>query len=134
MKTTNYFQTFIQVAEDCPAQAAAVPPHKDPPSVAELQFRMVYDHPYTYTSDEVLFRIHALRKNIPKGEQEAAQAVFFSKGQACFRASPLPKRYGWGVHYNEEGRMALYAVETPEYRKLAQDPALKQWKAMRNGK
>lgn len=57
---------------------------------------------------------------------------FFSKGQACFRASPLTKRYGWGVHSNAEGKIALYAVGSEEYQKLSEDQALKHLKAMRS--
>ncbi|MGN7760701.1 DUF6157 family protein [Paenibacillus sp. 22594] len=27
----------------------------------------------------------------------------------------MPKRYGWGIHYNREGKIALYGKESPEY-------------------
>lgn len=33
----------------------------------------------------------------------------------CLRASLLPKRFGWGVHYNTEGKISLYGKESPEY-------------------
>ena len=36
------------------------------------------------------------------------------------RASPLTKRYGWGVHHDAAGRMALYGVGTAEYRRFAE--------------
>ena len=35
------------------------------------------------------------------------------------RASPLPKKYGWGVHHDRAGRIALYGVESEEYRRFA---------------
>jgi hypothetical protein len=41
------------------------------------------------------------------------------------RLSMLTKRWGWGVHYDEEGRMALYGAETPEYRRLAVQSGLR---------
>ena len=57
---------------------------------------------------------------------------FFSKGQACFRASPLTKRYGWGVHSDSEGKIAIYPVESKEYKKLAGDENLTHLRAMRS--
>jgi hypothetical protein len=35
------------------------------------------------------------------------------------RASPLTKRYGWGVHHDAQGRMSLLALESEEYARFA---------------
>lgn len=131
MHTTNYFNTFIEIAEDCPTSAAEVPPQKgEAKSVANLQFELIEQHPYQYTSDEVIFGIHALRNGLANNEAE--KAAFFSKGQACLRASPLAKRYAWGIHHDAEGRVAIYPAESEEYQRLATDPNLKHTKAMRS--
>lgn len=133
MHTTNYYNTLIEIAEDSPTETAAIPPVKgDKKSVANLQFEMLYEHPYEFTSDDVLFTIHAERKEIPAEEFEEARALFFSKGQACFRASPLTKRYGWGVHSNAEGKIAVFGAETDAYQKLVADASIKKVKAMRS--
>ena len=133
MHTTNYFNTFIEVAEDCPSQQGEMPPIKgDRKTVANLQFEMLYEHPYQFTSDEVLFGVFAIRKEFVKGELEEQRAHYFSKGQPCFRASPLTKRYGWGIHSNEEGKVAMYGMETAEYKKLVADQSIKKVKAMRS--
>lgn len=135
MTSTNYFNTFIEVAEDCPATRGEVPPVKgDKKSVANLQFEMLRDHPYQYTSDDVLFSVFALRKQIPKDDWAEQRALFFSKGQPCFRASPLTKRYGWGVHSNEEGKIALVGVESDEYQKFVADGSIVKKKAMRSSR
>ena len=103
MSTTNYKNTFIEIAEDCPVTVAEVPPHNaDAKTVARLQYEMIADNPYRYTSDEVLFSVYAKRKEIPKTHFEEERMKFFSKGQACFRSSPLAKRYGWGIHNDEQ--------------------------------
>jgi hypothetical protein len=131
MHTTNYYDTFIEIAEDSPISTAVVPPQKgEDKTVANLQFDMIMHNPYKYTSDEVIFGIYALRNGIPNNESE--RAAFFSKGQACLRASPLTKRYGWGVHHNAEGKVALYPAESEAYQKFAADAALKHTKAMRS--
>ena len=132
MTTTNYYNTFIEVADDCPIAAAEVPPlKKDTPSVANLQFDMLMANPYKYTSDEVIFSIHALRNEIVNNLEEE-RAAFFAKGQACLRASPLSKRYAWGTHHDGEGKVALYPAESVEYQQFARDAALKHTKAMRS--
>jgi hypothetical protein len=134
MHTTNYHNAFIAVAEDCPVKAAEIPPVKDDAkTVANLQFEMVIDNPYRYTSDDVLFRVFATRNKISgKAALDAEKEKFFSKGQPCFRASPLTKRYGWGVHSDEKGRIALYPMESAEYKKLSKDKSLEHFKAMRS--
>jgi hypothetical protein len=38
------------------------------------------------------------------------------------------------VHHNAEGKVAVYAADSPEYKKLAKDKTLKQVKAMRSTK
>lgn len=133
--TTNYQNTFIEVAEDSPASHGEVPPVKnDIRTVASMQYDMICKNPYKYTSDDVLFHVHAERKDLTPDELEAARIEFFSKGQACMRASPLTKRYGWGVHHNENGKIAIYPAESEEYERLVHDKNLKIVKAMKSSR
>ena len=135
--TTNYQNTFIEIAEDSKLTHGEMPPIKvDKKTVANLQFEMLYENPYKYTSDEVLFGIFATRKGFASDESDSyrmeEEAHFFSKGQACFRASPLTKTYGWGIHSNEEGKIAIYGAETKEYQDFLKDDSIKKVKAMRS--
>ncbi len=133
--TTNYYNAFIEVSEDCKAVQGQQPVSKgDSKSIAERQYELISRHPYRYTSDEVLFQVHADRNDLTTGEYEEARRVFFSRGQACLRASPLPKQYGFGIHFDQEGKMALYGRETDEYQKLLEDPDIKKVKAMRSSR
>lgn len=134
MHTTNDTNTFMSVAEDCPAATGDEPPVKREPTMARLQYEMILEHPYRYTSDEVLFAVHATRKHVPAADREAERDRFFSRGQACLRASSLGKRYGWGVHHDAHSKVALHARGSETYRRLSQDPTLKQVKAMRNAR
>lgn len=133
MHTTNYYNTFISTAEDCSAEDGQIPPIKnDNVTVANLQFNIIAQNPYKYTSDEVLFAVYAQRNSIAKAHWEDERLLFFAKGQPCFRASPLAKRYGWGVHFNQEGKMAIYAKGTEAYSQYIADSNLKQIKAMKS--
>jgi len=133
MHTTNYFNTFIEIAEDCKFNQGEMPPLKgEKKSIANLQFEMVYENPYKFTSDEVLFGVFAVRKEFNPSEMEEERQHYFSKGQACFRASPLTKSYGWGVHSNAEGKIAIYGAETDAYQEFLADASIKKLKAMRS--
>ena len=133
--TTNYYNTFIEIAEDSPIQTASVPPPKVDKTIATIQFDMLYEHPYEYSSDDVLFETYAVKRNLTnKVEKDAEREFFFSKGQACFRSSPLTKRYGWGVHSNADGKIAIYPAGSDEYDKMVTDKKLTHVKAMRSKK
>jgi hypothetical protein len=134
MKSTNYFNTLIEVAEDCPNTHSEVPPVKGSKSVATLQYEMVNGRPYQYTSDDVLFAVYATRNGIPEAEWPAQRELFFAKGQPCFRASPLTKRYGWGVHSNDEGKIALFGMESEAYQDMVANQAIEKTKAMRSSR
>jgi hypothetical protein len=131
--STIYRQTFIRVADDCPVDVAQIPPAgRTSPSIAELQYQLIAEHPYAYTSDDVLFEVHVRRAKIPPERRTAERAAFVAKPRACLRASPLAKRYGWGIHHDAEGKVALVALGSEEYRRMAEDPTLRQLTAMRS--
>ena len=135
--STNCSDTFIRVAEDCPARSGEEPPPRaGRPTVAGLQYAMTGKAPYKYTSDDVIFATSApgreLDAKASKAERSAARTEFFSRGQACMRASGLGKRYGWGVHADSKGRIAIYAVDSVRYQALSDDSKLTQTRAMRS--
>jgi len=135
MHTTNYINTFIAVADDCQASSAEIPVMKGgKPTAATLQFEMIKKNPYKYDSDSILFNVYASKNELTKSELKKEREKFFSKGQPCLRASPLTKRYGWGVHSNENGKVAIYALGSPEYTNMLKDKSLVQIKAMRTSR
>jgi hypothetical protein len=124
----NYYDTFITVAPDCPVERGVVPPErKSGKSKPAIEFELASEQPYRYTQEELLFLVHARHKGISDAELsergEQLKAEFYGKPQACMRASMLPKRYGWGIHFDSGGRLALYPVESPEYRRFVDGEA-----------
>jgi hypothetical protein len=56
--STNYYDTFIEVADDCPAGVAEIPAPKGGSQTAPgLQYELIANHPYKYTQDDVLFEV-----------------------------------------------------------------------------
>ncbi|MCL2557171.1 MAG: DUF6157 family protein [Treponema sp.] len=125
--TTNFFNAFIQIADDCPTKSGVIPPEKTPKTIARAQYEMLIAAPYKHTSDDVIYATTGQPKGITRED-------FFSKPVACLRASALTRRYGWGAHFDAEGKVALYCAASAEYARLAADPGLKQVKAMRQEK
>lgn len=133
MKDMNYYDTFIQVAEDCPVSEAIVPKAKgESKTTPVIQYEMISNHPYKYTQEDVLFEVFAARNHISENDRVSAREMFFSKGQPCLRTSSLGKRYGWGIHHNAQGKVAIYAVESDDYIKIMNDKGVTQCKAMRS--
>lgn len=136
MKTysANYLDTFIEVAEDTKATKGTPPPARNKKSVAEIQYELLAHNPYRFTSDDILFQVYADRNDLTIADYKQAREQFFSKGQPCFRASPLAKTYGFGIHSNSEGKIALYGMETAEYQSFLTDTNTTKKKAMRSSK
>ncbi|ROQ52650.1 hypothetical protein EDF36_3812 [Rathayibacter sp. PhB152] len=132
--TTNYTCTFITVAPDSTTSGGTVPPTARTPTAASLQYALLSARPYELTSDDVLFEVHAARAGTPEEDRESEREKFFAKDQACLRASPLAKRYGWGFHHDEHARVALVAVGTPLYDELVERPDITKKSAMRSTK
>jgi hypothetical protein len=116
--------TFVLVAPDCPVMMAAAPAARGAtPAVPVIQYELLTTRPYALTLEDLIFETHVRRKGLSRAEAKARSATIraelFAKPQACMQASALPKRYGWGVHYDSRGRLALYAMESEEYRQFA---------------
>lgn len=133
----EYFNTLIGVSPDTKATAGTVLPARvAPKSVATLEYELIAGAPCTHTHEDVQFAVHLARTRastlLGADAPSISRAEFFSKSHACMRASALPKTYGWGLHFDDHGRVALVGVETDRYRQLASDPSLTHMPAMRS--
>jgi len=128
---------FIEIAPDSSTQKAIVPQDKgDKRSIATIEYELLSSKPYCYTLAEMKFATHVLRKQIQAAEvkqnRQQLWDEYFAKPYACMRASPLTKQYGWGAHYDAQGKIALYAVESKEYQRFVNDKNIKKYSAMRS--
>lgn len=117
----SYTNTFIRVSPDCPAATGIVPvTTKANKPVHVIQYELLTKHPYKFDYPALLLETHLRHKGIsPEEFEEREQEIrdeLFSKKHACLRASALPKKYGWGVHYDENGKIAIYAMDSREYK------------------
>jgi hypothetical protein len=131
----NYYDTLIEVADDCPATEAQVPQARGAKKTkAVVEHELLAKHPYTYTEEDIAFQVYAVLHDIPEAIWPTERKKFLSKGHPHLRVSPLAKRHGWGIHNNAEGKIALIAVESPEYKQLLNDPRTTKIKAFRSSR
>lgn len=121
----NYQNTFITVAPDCPVSQSVVPRAKGASRPIHLiQYELLTGHPYTLTGQELIFETHVQRLGLSAADVAARRDELwnelFAKSHACLRASALAKKYGWGFHYDQQGHIAIYALESREYQQMSQ--------------
>lgn len=131
MHSTNYSNTFISVASDY--SLAVAKPNPKEGTIGAHQLAAIIEKPYQMTSDDLLFMVYAQRNGI-SGDDEIARAAFFAKPQACLRASPLVKTLGFGVHHDENAKIAAFAIESERYNELLNDQTINKVAGMRSKK
>ena len=133
----NYYNAFILVARDSTASHATLPLVRGAAkSIPALEHELLSKHSYTYTQEELQFAVHVRREDISETKAKAKHkqlwAQLFSKPRACLRGSSLSKKYGWGLHFDSEGKIALVAVESKDYQKFGKAKNLKVMPALRS--
>ncbi|WP_423149141.1 DUF6157 family protein [Rubrolithibacter danxiaensis] len=131
-----YTNTFIKVSEDCPVKQSEIPVQKKDNKPAHvIQYELLINNPYKFGHEDLIFEVFIRQKGIPEetpaAEMEKIKEELFSKGHPCLRASALTKRYGFGAHYNEEQKIAIYPMESKEYNAFLNDKSVKILNAMR---
>ena len=131
----NYYDTLIQVADDCPATKGQVPAARGGKKTKALvEYELLVNSPYAYTEEDIAFEVYAELHAIPKGSRPRERETFLSKGHPHLRVSPLAKRYGWGIHNDADGKVALVAIDSSEYQRLMKDPLTTKVKAFRSSR
>ena len=134
MTETVSRDTFIEVAADCPAVLAEVPPARAGRATrATIEYELIAREPYGLTEDELAFRTRMVMRDIPEADWPAERERFLSHAKPRLQVSPLPKRYGWGVHVDSRARVrTILASMAQKFRRLAADPALRHVRAFRS--
>ncbi|MGM0921244.1 MAG: DUF6157 family protein [Bacillota bacterium] len=115
----SYKNTFIKISEDSIVSSAIVPvPRNGKPTIASIEYDLIKDNPYKYTEEDVQFKTYLVKNQIESNNLDELRDQYFTKPKACFRASPLVKKYGWGIHYDDKGKMAIYDVKSETYNQL----------------
>jgi hypothetical protein len=130
MHSTNYSNTLILASPDCPVRAGTIPGKQG--TIAAIQYELLSRAPSQMSSDDLLLAVEARRKGVKDSDLAAFRKTFFAKPQACLRASPLVKSFGWGIYHDADSKIALVGCETEEYKALVENPSMKKVAGMRS--
>lgn len=134
-----YIDTFIKVSDDCPVVESEIPVLKTEKKPMHLiQYELLKNNPYKYGHEDLIYEVFVRQKEISKEairtDSEKIKKELFSKGHPCLRASALIKRYGFGAHYNEKGKIAIYPMESKDYHSFVNNKSLKILNGMKTKK
>jgi hypothetical protein len=129
----SYKNTLITISEDSKATSAIVPVSRNgKPTIASIEYDLIKNNPYKFTQEDVQFKTYLIKNQIEEEYTDELRKQFFSKSMACFRTSPLVKNYGWGIHYNDQGKIAIYDVKSEIYNQLLNQDKITKLKGMRS--
>ncbi|MGN7397286.1 DUF6157 family protein [Peribacillus frigoritolerans] len=129
----SYKNTLITISEDSKVSSAKVPVIKnEKPTIAYIEHDLINNNPYKFTQEDVQFKTYLIKNQMEAENTAELREQFFSKSKACFRASPLVKNYGWGIHYNNQGKIAIYDVNSEMYNQLLKQDDITKLKGMRS--
>jgi hypothetical protein len=131
----TFRDTFVHIAADCPESSGIEPPCRGGKKPVHLiQLELLLGRPHHFTHETLVVESELLREP-PTGETRAEiLSRIRAKPLPCLRCSPLAKRYGWGFHFDGEGKIAVHPAGSASYGKLAADRNLDQVAAMRTKK
>lgn len=129
----SYKNTLITISEDSKVSSAKVPVIKNGKlTIAYIEHDLINNNPYKFTQEDVQFKTYLIKNQLEAENAAQLREQFFSKSKACFRASPLVKNYGWGIHYNNQGKIAIYDVNSEMYNQLLKQDDITKLKGMRS--
>ncbi len=117
-------EELITIASDSDATHAIVPPAHESKTIHRIGYEVLTENPYRFTEPEFQHEVHVVRRGRPDLRIESYN----------IRRSPLAKQFGWGIHRDANGKLALIACESEEYQRLLADPKVKKTPAFRSAR
>lgn len=137
--TEAYRDTFITIAPDSDARVAKIPTDRNgKQTIAGIEYELLTSKPYKLNHEQLIYEVYIRKNNFPLPidalDEAEIKRQLFVKGHACLRASPLTKKFGFGAHYNDEGYIAIYPVDSPEYGAFLENDLIEKIPAMRSSR
>lgn len=121
--STSPLEELIEVAADSSATRSEEPHDGGTAkTIARISYEVLTESPYKFSEREFYHEVHVVRRKRPDLRIKNYN----------IKRSPLVKNYGWGIHRNSDGKLALIARESNRYEDLFANPLVKKTKAYRN--
>ena len=116
-------ETLITVAEKCPANRGMEPTtNRAEKTITMHQYEVLTEMPYQLTYKQLKDEVHRTRRG-KEFTDDQLETYMMKRSELC-------KIYGWGVHEDKNGKLALVGCETKEYRRLLRKPGVQRVKAL----
>ena len=131
----SYKSTFITIAPDSDAERGEIKASNRAKKPAHIiQHELLMQNPYKFNHEELIFEVYLEKEgldDVSHNEKIEIWDKLFKKEHPCLRASALTKKYGFGAHYNQDGKIALYPIDSEKYQDFVNDDEVKKLPAMR---
>ncbi|WP_222433376.1 DUF6157 family protein [Vibrio cyclitrophicus] len=101
-------EELILISQDTIATQSEIPPESD--AITCIVYEVLTENPYRFTEPELHCEVHYERRGMHH----------LKIGSYSIKRSNLLKKYGWGIHKDSDGRLALVASDTDKYVRLSQ--------------
>ena len=115
------FPLLITTSENCPASSGIAPTTNRKEKTVTMHYHDLFmESPYCFTYEQAKKEVHENRR----GKTDLKLNSY------DMRRSELCKIWGWGVHADRNGKLALVGCETDEYQRLLKDSSVRKIKAL----
>ena len=116
----DLINTLITVAESY-SKTSVIPESKSKKeTVKEVVYRVLKENPYKFKQYELFYEVHI-------NQREKSTALKLEKYK--LQRSELCALLGWGIHGDQQGKLAIMPVESSEYMELLNNPNINKKKA-----
>ena len=116
-------EVLILIATKCSMKRGTKPvSNREQPTIAMHQYDVLTEMPYQLTYKQLKEEVHRTRRG-KEFTDEQLETYMMKRSELC-------KIYGWGVHEDKNGKLALVGCETNEYRRLVRKPGVQRVKAL----
>ncbi|WP_430929035.1 DUF6157 family protein [Polaribacter marinivivus] len=116
----DLINTLITVAESS-SKTSVVPASKSKKeTVKEVVYRVLKENPYKFKQYDLFYEVHI--NQLKKSRELKLEKYKLQRSELC-------SLLGWGIHGDQEGKLALVAVESSEYMELLNNPNINKKKA-----
>ena len=122
----SQIEQLIMVSADSPHKKGTPPVSRKPDAIVMIEYDELINNPYKYTYEGLKHQVHIVRRKKKAGELKL--------DSYRLTRSQLLKEWGWGIHIDRNGKLALLGCETPKYKQLMKDPSIEKQRAHRINK
>ena len=111
---------LITIAESSSKQSEIPTSVRKIETVKEVLYKVLIENPYKFKQYELFNEVHINRRK--KSKTLKLESYQLEKSELC-------SLLGWGIHGDEQGKIALVPAESEDYKKLLNNPSIKKIKA-----